>query len=255
MLLSTSPLTFANSEFLAADQAFQFSAESTSTDQVQLNWKILPHYYLYHDQFKISTSGQSVEFKLPKGEKKDDPTFGITEVHYNQVSTQIKVKPNSNYKITWQGCSQDGLCYPLQSKSISTDKDGLIPQQSIYSGVFAQQNNNDNLVYQSTSSLQDNVINSGDTNQTANSLENTNVIQDIQEADQNPQFENELSDTTSLQWNDDRSFFSLLSENSVWLNLFIFFGLGILLAFLPCSFPLKQPCPSVPGRRHDSRPS
>ena len=93
MLLSTSPLTFANSEFLAADQAFQFSAESTSTDQVQLNWKILPHYYLYHDQFKISTSGQSVEFKLPKGEKKDDPTFGITEVHYNQVSTQIRLSP------------------------------------------------------------------------------------------------------------------------------------------------------------------
>ena len=238
MLLSTSPLTFANSEFLAADQAFQFSAESTSTDQVQLNWKILPHYYLYHDQFKISTSGLSVEFKLPKGEKKDDPTFGITEVHYNQVSTQIKVKPNSNYKITWQGCSQDGLCYPLQSKSISTDKDGLIPQQSIKSGVFSQKNNNDNLIYQGTSSLQDNVINSGDTNQTANSLENTNVIQDIQEADQNPQFENELSDTTSLQWNDDRSFFSLLSEDSVWLNLFIFFGLGILLAFLPCSLPL-----------------
>ncbi|MBP6113459.1 MAG: protein-disulfide reductase DsbD [Acinetobacter sp.] len=238
MLLSTSPLTFANSEFLAADQAFQFSAESTSTDQVQLNWKILPHYYLYHDQFKISTSGLSVEFKLPKGEKKDDPTFGITEVHYNQVSTQIKVKPNSNYKITWQGCSQDGLCYPLQSKSISTDKDGLIPQQSIKSDVFSQKNNNDNLIYQGTSSLQDNVINSGDTNQATNRLENTNVIQDIQEADQNPQFENELSDTTSLQWNDDRSFFSLLSEDSVWLNLFIFFVLGILLAFLPCSLPL-----------------
>ena len=238
MLLSTSPLTFANSEFLAADQAFQFSAESTSTDQVQLNWKILPHYYLYHDQFKISTSGLSVEFKLPKGEKKDDPTFGITEVHYNQVSTQIKVQPNSNYKITWQGCSQDGLCYPLQSQSISTDKDGLIPQQSIKSGVFSQKNNNDNLIYQGTSNLQDNVINSGDTNQTANSLENTNVIQDIQEADQNPQFENELSNTTSLQWNDDRSFLSLLSEDSVWLNLFIFFGLGILLAFLPCSLPL-----------------
>ena len=238
MLLSTSPLTFANSEFLAADQAFQFSAESTSTDQVQLNWKIQPHYYLYHDQFKISTSGQSVEFILPKCEKKDDPTFGITEVHYNQVSTQIKVNPNSNYKITWQGCSQDGLCYPLQSQSISTDKDGLIPQQSIKSGVFAQKNNNDNLIYQDSSSLQDSVINSGNTNQAAISLENTNVIQDIQEADQNPQFENELSDTTSLQWNDDRSFFSLLSEDSVWLNLFIFFGLGILLAFLPCSLPL-----------------
>ena len=238
MLLSTSPLTFANSEFLAADEAFQFSAESTSTDQVQLNWKIQPHYYLYHDQFKISTSGQSVEFILPKCEKKDDPTFGITEVHYNQVSTQIKVNPNSNYKITWQGCSQDGLCYPLQSQSISTDKDGLIPQQSIKSGVFAQKNNNDNLIYQDSSSLQDSVINSGNTNQAAISLENTNVIQDIQEADQNPQFENELSDTTSLQWNDDRSFFSLLSEDSVWLNLFIFFGLGILLAFLPCSLPL-----------------
>nr|WP_010591423.1 protein-disulfide reductase DsbD [Acinetobacter bereziniae] len=44
--------------------------------------------------------------------------------------------------------------------------------------------------------------------------------------------------TTSLQWNDDQSFFKLLSKDSLFLNLLVFFGLGILLAFLPCSLPL-----------------
>ena len=38
--------------------------------------------------------------------------------------------------------------------------------------------------------------------------------------------------------NDDQAFLKLLSQDSLFLNLLVFFLLGILLAFLPCSLPL-----------------
>lgn len=228
--------TFANPSFLAAERAFQFSAESISTETVKLSWDIEPHYYLYHDQFKVTVDGQKLNFKIPQGEKKNDPTFGITEVHYNKIGTEISVRPNKNYQVFWQGCSQDGLCYPLQTKIITTDAEGLIPQSEQSTTLFEQsttsrlitqdaQDQSSDTIYNPQTSLNDEAASS-------------NVVQDIQTARSNTPFENELSTTTSLQWNDDRSFFSLLSENSIALNLLVFFGLGILLAFLPCSLPL-----------------
>ncbi len=40
------------------------------------------------------------------------------------------------------------------------------------------------------------------------------------------------------QWNNDQFFFNLLSNQNLLVNLLVFLGLGILLAFLPCSLPL-----------------
>ena len=123
----------AANEFLAPDQAFKFQATSLSEQTVELKWDVAPHYYLYHDQFKVSQAQKPFSFKLPAGQEKDDPTFGLTRVHYGQVTTQIQVKPNQQYQITWQGCAEDGLCYPIQRQSIQTDADGLLPQHNLSS--------------------------------------------------------------------------------------------------------------------------
>src|SRR5690606_13156384 len=40
------------------------------------------------------------------------------------------------------------------------------------------------------------------------------------------------------QWNNDQYFLSLLSKQGLLINALIILGLGILLAFLPCSLPL-----------------
>lgn len=124
----------AANEFLASDQAFKFQATSLSEQTVELKWDVAPHYYLYHDQFKVSQAQKPLAFKLPAGQEKDDPTFGLTRVHYGQVTTQIQVKPNQQYQITWQGCAEDGLCYPVQRKTIQTDADGLLPQHNLSAG-------------------------------------------------------------------------------------------------------------------------
>ncbi|MFV5381445.1 protein-disulfide reductase DsbD [Acinetobacter towneri] len=123
----------AANEFLAPDQAFKFQATSLSEQTVELKWDVAPHYYLYHDQFKVSQAQKPLSFKLPAGQEKDDPTFGLTRVHYGQVTTQIQVKPNQQYQIIWQGCAEDGLCYPIQRQSIQTDADGLLPQHNLSS--------------------------------------------------------------------------------------------------------------------------
>ena len=222
-------VSHANSTFLSADQAFQFSSESLSKESIQLKWDIAPHYYLYHDQFIVQKQNQKLKLKLPAGEQKQDPTFGLTEVHYNQVTAELSVQPNTEYQVQWQGCSKDGLCYPLQRQTLVTDREGLIPQSNP-----SRLNNALNPL--SSGSLS----NSAQLTSTTSATELTTQDQqafnkDFSEPNKNTYA---IDDTSSLQWNDDRSFFNLLAEDSLFLNLLIFFGLGILLAFLPCSLPL-----------------
>lgn len=268
-----STFTHANPEFLPPDQAFQFSAESLSENKAQLNWTIAPHYYLYHDQFKVTVNNKAVPFSLPKGHIKDDPTFGKTEVHYEKVSTTIQVKPNTQYVVMYQGCSADGLCYPLQRKNISTDTDGLLPQNTTASKNMLSSRTNNSLLSQSetappqdkkTKTDSDNAkISTSNPEKTLTTANATDVQKSIKEDQSNvTSADNDQilssssvitnasnasaldantaanTSTTSLQWNDDQSFFKLLSKDSLFLNLLVFFGLGILLAFLPCSLPL-----------------
>jgi thioredoxin:protein disulfide reductase len=271
--LGFSTITHANPEFLSPDQAFQFSAESLSDNKAQLNWTIAPHYYLYHDQFKVTVNNKAVPLSLPKGHIKDDPTFGKTEVHYEKVTTNIQVKPNSQYVVMYQGCSADGLCYPLQRKNISTDADGLLPQSSNASKIGLNSHTSGSLLTQSeTAQAQDHrpksdseiaqnqdttsnkVSDTAKTTVQTESTEKNNAQTSSASSDQTVDSSTVITNTShssistansstssnsmSLQWNDDQSFFKLLSKDSLFLNLLVFFGLGILLAFLPCSLPL-----------------
>ena len=45
-----------DADFLPADQAFAFSAESASRDRVQLRWDIADDYYLYRDKVTVKTT-------------------------------------------------------------------------------------------------------------------------------------------------------------------------------------------------------
>ncbi|QIO05806.1 protein-disulfide reductase DsbD [Acinetobacter shaoyimingii] len=227
--IGLSTYSFANSEFLPADQAFQLSSESVTEQQVKLNWNIAPDYYLYHDQFKISAEQKPVHFQLPKGQPKDDPTFGLTQVHYHQVNIVIDVRPNTQYKITWQGCAKDGLCYPPQSKIIETDASGLLPQNTpTPQSAWSTSSNNPLNTQRNNAIEQDTVQSSLDS--ITNAQRNTDSDSEI-DVDQ-------ASNAPLIEWNNDQSFFKLLSKESIGLNLLIFFILGILLAFLPCSLPL-----------------
>lgn len=258
VLSLASTAIFANEDFLPPDQAFKFQAHSISQQQAELNWQVAPHYYLYHDQFKVSVVQKELALKLPKGHEKDDPTFGKTNVHYNQVTTTINVKPNQKYNVQWQGCSEDGLCYPLQHTTIQTDAAGLLPQQKLAkvgvnpSEKLLENNNNandrllknkvvdDSALVQEKPSDVDEAKNLNPENtlaQEETSASQAQVIERVQLNTTTPKAEQQ---TESLQneWNNDQFFLKLLSQQNIFFNIFVFLALGILLAFLPCSLPL-----------------
>lgn len=266
--ISLNPVAHANPDFLPAEQAFQFSAESISKQKAQLKWEIAAHYYLYHDQFKVLIDSQddsakknTISLKLPQGHQKNDPTFGVTEVHYDAVTAEFIAKPNTTYTVYWQGCSQDGLCYPLQNKTIKTDADGLLAQEWSSLGFSNRQllnssaNNHANLLGNNAIDARSNSsVSSSDASSTSDlsQIDQSQILQDsaieqqdLSNTDLNDNPKNQKANisqsnvsSTSLQWNDDQSFFNLLSKDSIFLNLLIFLALGVLLAFLPCSLPL-----------------
>ncbi|MFL4377230.1 protein-disulfide reductase DsbD [Acinetobacter baumannii] len=230
---------YANQDFLSPEQAFKFQASSLSEKTAELKWDIAPHYYLYHNQFKVSLDQQELSLNLPKGQEKDDPTFGITNVHYKQVLTQLDVKPNSQYTVSWQGCSEDGLCYPVQRTTITTDAAGLLPQQnseikfSNLTALITQENTSEVVPESEKQTVQEK--SNPETSSTLQEAESPVPLHDkVQEqAETQPQ-------TASLSddWNNDQFFLNLLSNQSVVFNIILFLGLGVLLAFLPCSLPL-----------------
>lgn len=277
ILTLSAVLATASNEFLPPDQAFKLQATSTSNNRVTLKWDIAPRYYLYHDQFKVSLDGANLALKLPKGQQKDDPTFGKTTVHYNQVLTTINVEPNSQYTLNWQGCAEDGLCYPPQRKTIQTDAEGLLPQQNL-----TQTKTSSTLLGTTTTksiaepdapsdiNIKSDTVAKEDTKIEISNLPNESFQQEklitqqemlneapiqiasptiLEQAASEQTLIAQPSEQTTLQtslktaslsndWNNDQFFLNLLSNQNMFLNIIVFLGLGILLAFLPCSLPL-----------------
>ncbi|WP_227602106.1 protein-disulfide reductase DsbD [Acinetobacter sp. FL51] len=264
----------ASADFLPPDQAFAFQAVSTTQDQATLTWKIADGYYLYHDQLKVSASGQALSLKLPKPQDKDDPNFGLTQVHYGQVQASVSLQPNQSYKVEWQGCAESGLCYPVQRTTIQTDADGLLPaqveggQQKLLSAVSssAQLSNTKSEEVRTVSNPHTSVktapnveqAENADATNNAASEPNALAIQDVEleqadftsVASDSQASSTQRSSSDKFDWNNDRFFFNLLSTQNIILNLFIFLALGVLLAFLPCSLPLIPILSSILVQRH-----
>ncbi|NTW55235.1 MAG: protein-disulfide reductase DsbD [Chlorobaculum sp.] len=115
-------------DFLDPEQAFVPSAELTGNNSIALHWKIAKSYKLYRDQVKVSvTSGKATLGKpeFPEGILFTDPTSGEKQVIYhNALHVNIPIKQATGpftLNVEYQGCSEDGLCYPPMSRSFKLD--------------------------------------------------------------------------------------------------------------------------------------
>lgn len=100
-------------------QAFIFNIASYQ-QQLLLTWQIAPNYYLYKDRIKVSAAPPITwHIDLPQGELKYFADAKRYEVYKNNVTLAIQV-PNLNesttLSISYQGCSEDGFCYPPITK-------------------------------------------------------------------------------------------------------------------------------------------
>lgn len=271
----------ASAEFLPPDQAFAFQAVSTAQDKATLTWKIADGYYLYHDQLKVIEGTKNLSLNLPSPQQKDDPNFGITAVHYGQVQATVPMQPNQSYKIEWQGCAESGLCYPVQRSTIQTDADGLLPVSNLNAQGATQKKLLDSVASTSlinTPSSVEVLSKQAEVETTKNQKKKDNTEKDESALNASSEpIASEQSDASTpepeeivvtqtssetntptttdqpnqqSEWNNDQYFFNLLSTENIALNLIIFLGLGVLLAFLPCSLPLIPILSSILVQRH-----
>lgn len=127
-----------SSEFLEPDQAFKLDISSEDSQTLKANFVIAPGHYLYRQRinFKLNEADKDValitETSFPKGEMKQDPNFGKSEVYHQALSVLVKLqylKPHPeklDVIASFQGCSEKGLCYSPIEKTLSV----AIPAES-----------------------------------------------------------------------------------------------------------------------------
>ncbi|OGT12977.1 MAG: thiol:disulfide interchange protein, partial [Gallionellales bacterium RIFOXYB12_FULL_54_9] len=121
--------------FLPPDQAFSLEVQVRDKNTLQANFKITPGYYLYRNKVTFTVEGDTATItaiNLPKGELKQDPNFGETEVYHHPFQAEIALKRKTASHITlnasYQGCSEQGLCYPSQDKVLQIELSGTTQQ-------------------------------------------------------------------------------------------------------------------------------
>src|SRR5262249_49253597 len=106
---------------MPADQAFQLRAQLDADEGIELSWSIAPGYYLYRDKIVVTLDGQRVRIGTEKGEPKDDPNFGMTEVYHAGITAIVPAEllpEKGRIIVTYQGCGENSICYPPISKSV-----------------------------------------------------------------------------------------------------------------------------------------
>ena len=115
-------------DFLDPDQAFKLTAELKNPRLVTLHWEIAKAYKLYRDKVSVSVENGQVLVKtsaLPKGITFTDPTTGEKlEIYHDNLNVDVPLAKDGGtftLNVGYQGCAEDGLCYPPITKLFTVD--------------------------------------------------------------------------------------------------------------------------------------
>ncbi|WP_232411083.1 protein-disulfide reductase DsbD [Methylophilus sp. 5] len=108
-------------DFLPVDQAFKVEAGLVDASHAQLKFVVAPGHYLYRERIQlVLPAGDTAKITLPAGETKNDPNFGEQQVFHHDTLAEVTFAgaAPANLQVRYQGCSEKGLCYPPQIKSL-----------------------------------------------------------------------------------------------------------------------------------------
>ncbi|WP_312358418.1 protein-disulfide reductase DsbD [Agrobacterium sp.] len=194
--------------------AFKLSIDRTGT-ATTFRWQVAEGYYLYRESLQATTDdGTKLDLRTPAGEMKDDPGFGNTEVYFGQAAATLADAPQT-MKLTFQGCQDGGICYPFRTVAI----DGLRIEAEAPFGIRPQ----DPPAFQSFALI-------------APSAEPEKVEQSAPAPVPAP-----LAEPGMVE--------GFLARGGTVLLLASFMGLGVLLAFTPCVFPMYPILAATLGRQ------
>ena len=191
-------------EFLEPEVAFKFSARALDANTLEARWQIADGYYMYRDKFKFEVTGGTLGTpKLPASKMKVDEFFGKVETYSKDVRIVLPIARTQGatsvtLKTVSQGCAEAGVCYNPQTESVTIKLPALITAAALPPIVPA-----------------------------AAALDGLSGLGGMDMPKLPPDNE---SDTSRIE--------SVLKGGSFWSVVAAFFGLGLLLAFTPCVFPM-----------------
>ena len=107
---------------LPADEVFIISFEESKND-LEINWKIEKGYYLYLNSIKVTKIKDVIDYQIIESElfEHEDEFFGKTKIIRNKFKISIEnvgSDASNDMEIHYQGCSDKGFCYPMQTFKI-----------------------------------------------------------------------------------------------------------------------------------------
>ena len=113
-----------DAEFLPPDAAFRVGAHLDG-DQLHVRWIIADGYYLYRQKIQVAPESADLilgPVQLPPGEPLNDAYFGTQQVYRGSVEAVVPVTRQDfgahpvQVRVSYQGCAEAGLCYPLLAR-------------------------------------------------------------------------------------------------------------------------------------------
>ena len=117
---------FASSTPLPANEVFQIKTQLTDPNNFAIVWSIKKGYFLYTDRLQLACDGQGNitigSLRFPQSQKKTDQLGQVISIYRDELSLQVPVlgqKPGeATLSIHYQGCSDEGFCYPPEDRQI-----------------------------------------------------------------------------------------------------------------------------------------
>ncbi|MFN3586712.1 MAG: protein-disulfide reductase DsbD, partial [Moraxellaceae bacterium] len=122
----------ADDEFLPVEQAFRPETLTLADNHLRLRWTIAPGYALYRERIQVTAANapEGVVLAAPTfltaSVIKNDPNFGQVAVFHDEAVADLRVSavPAAadgqllTLTVRYQGCADDGLCYPPQQLTL-----------------------------------------------------------------------------------------------------------------------------------------
>ncbi|MCB1639702.1 MAG: protein-disulfide reductase DsbD, partial [Thiothrix sp.] len=210
-------------EPLPPEEAFVFGGLAWNGNELKTSWDVKPEHYLYQDKFRFEvlnpTGFELGQPQLPKGKEKEDEFFGTIHANYGFVDAVVPLKRTGSdqtlgVKLTWQGCSEAlGICYPPEEKYFQAT---ALPVGNIQGNVLLEETDGEVLTRQlatlapaaATATPAAAAVASG------------------------------ASAAGELPLSEQDRIAAILAGGNILLILSAFLGLGLLLSFTPCVFPM-----------------
>lgn len=124
-----------------ASEVFQIATKQVDPNTFVVDWQIKPGYFLYKDRIKLTppagTNAPLGQIRFPATLSKVDKQGHVYSIYRDQLSLPVALlgeKPGESLvEVAYQGCSDEGFCYPPETRQIklTIDKNLALTEASL----------------------------------------------------------------------------------------------------------------------------